>query len=185
MPFDFKKLSLPEVILITPKVFGDNRGFFTENYKRSDFEKAGIGESFCQDNISRSAKGVIRALHFQQDPHAQGKLVQCLRGKVIDVAVDIRRGSPRFGQWAAEVLDEESRKMLYVPPGFAHGYGVLSDMAEVNYKVTSEYAPQAERGILYSDPAIGVPWGIEVPVLSAKDLVLPPLAQADINYRFK
>jgi len=185
MPFDFKNLSLPEVILITPGVFGDNRGFFTENYKRSDFEKAGITESFCQDNTSRSAKGVIRALHFQQDPHAQGKLVQCLRGKVIDVAVDIRRGSPRFGQWAAEILDEESRKMLYVPPGFAHGYGVLSDMAEVNYKVTSEYAPQAERGIIYNDPAIGVPWGIAAPVLSAKDLLLPPLAQADINYRFR
>lgn len=185
MPFDFKKLALPEVLLITPRVFGDSRGFFSENYKRSDFEKAGLNEIFVQDNTSRSSKGVIRALHYQQDPHAQGKLVQCLRGKVIDVAVDIRTGSPRFGQWVAEVLDENSRRMLYVPPGFAHGYGVLSDSAEVNYKVTAEYAPQAERGIIYSDPAIGIPWGIESPVLSAKDLLLPPLSQADINYRYR
>lgn len=182
MPFEFKRLSIPDVILVVPKVFGDPRGFFLEFYKHSDFVQGGIPEHFVQDNHSRSVKRVLRGLHYQKDPRAQGKLVRCLSGAIFDVAVDIRRGSPTFGKIVFAELGAENAHMLYVPPGFAHGFQVLSDTAEVLYKCTDEYAPHEDRGIIWNDPELGIPWPLKEPLLSGKDTVHPPLKGADINF---
>lgn len=184
MPFEFKKLSIPDVCLIIPKTFGDARGFFLETYKLADFANAGIGEHFVQDNHSKSSKGVLRGLHYQKAAHAQGKLVRCTQGRIFDVAVDIRKGSPHYGKWAGEELTDENRSMLYVPPGFAHGFLVLSDTAEVQYKCTSEYAPSADRGIIWNDPEIGIAWPLKQPLLSDKDSALPRLRDADNDFIF-
>ena len=166
--------AIPEVLLIEPKVFGDARGFFCESFNQKAFNDAtGLDVNFVQDNHSRSAKGVLRGLHYQiQQPH--GKLVRVVRGAVFDVAVDIRKGSPTFGKWVGIELTEDNHKQLWVPPGFAHGFVVLSDSAEFLYKTTNYYAPEYERCILWSDPAIGIDWplaqnGIDNPLLSAKD----------------
>ena len=148
MPFEFKQLSIPDVILIKPLVFRDDRGFFLEIYKRSEFEKAGIKARFVQDNFSRSQAGVLRGLHYQNPPYAQGKLVRCLSGSIFDVAVDIRKGSPYFGKWLAHELSEENSLMLYIPEGFAHGFLTLSESADVMYKTTSEYSSDDEGGII-------------------------------------
>ncbi len=184
MPFTFKELSLPGVVLITPQVFGDDRGFFVELYKRSEFSNAGLAEYFVQDNYSRSSQHVLRGLHYQKDPAAQGKLVRCLKGRIFDVGVDIRRGSPTYGQWAGIDLSEENKQMLYIPPAFAHGFIVLSDMAEIMYKCTKEYSPEHDRGIFWNDPDINIDWRVRDPKLSEKDKALPLLKDADINFEY-
>ncbi len=182
MPFEFKRLVIHDVILVIPQVFGDDRGFFLEFYKHSEFTAGGIPGHFVQDNHSRSVKGVLRGLHYQKDPAAQGKLVRCLNGRIFDVAVDIRKGSSFFGKWVSAELTGGNNHMLYVPPGFAHGFQVLSDTAEVLYKCTAEYAPAEDRGIIWNDPSIGIQWPFADPVLSGKDKALPLLKDADNNF---
>ncbi len=182
MPFLITPLQIPEVILIKPRVFPDARGFFLETYKLSDFQANGISETFVQDNHSRSARGVLRGLHFQNPPGAQGKLVRAVRGVIFDVAVDIRPASSTFGQWVGEILSDENHHMLYIPPGFAHGFLVLSEVADVSYKVTAEYAPALDSGIIWNDPTIAIQWPIPTPLLSPKDATLPPLQEADIRF---
>ncbi|MDI6703421.1 MAG: dTDP-4-dehydrorhamnose 3,5-epimerase [bacterium] len=184
MPFDFKKLSIPEIILIKPKIFVDERGFFMETYKYSDLAKVGIKENFVQDNHSKSVRSVLRGLHYQKNPRAQGKLVRCLKGKVFDVAVDIRKGSPTYGQWIGVELSEENNHMLYLPPGFAHGFLVLSDVAEIIYKCTEEYSPEDDRGIIWNDPDIKINWPVKDPILSEKDKGYPMLKNADNNFYY-
>jgi dTDP-4-dehydrorhamnose 3,5-epimerase len=170
---------LPEVLVIEPKVHGDSRGFFYESFQAIRYSEAGISGPFVQDNLSRSVGGTLRGLHFQE-PNAQGKLVQVLRGTVWDVAVDVRRGSPRFGRWVAVELSEAAPRQLWIPPGFAHGFCVLSDSADFFYKCTALYAPEAERSIAWNDPAIGIAWPLQEPLLSAKDRVAPRLADAPV-----
>jgi dTDP-4-dehydrorhamnose 3,5-epimerase len=184
MPFIFKKLSIPEVVLIEPEVFRDGRGLFLETYKYSDFAESGIKEQFVQDNYSKSFKGVLRGLHFQKNPDAQGKLVQCVKGKIFDVAVDIRKGSPAFGHCVSVELSEENNLMLYVPSAFAHGFVVLSETAGVIYKCTREYSPEGDRGIIWNDPDININWPVKDPILSEKDKKLPFLKDADINFEY-
>ena len=184
MPFNFQPLGIPEVILIEPRRFEDPRGFFMETYKCSDFHRNGIHEHFVQDNYSRSVKGVLRGLHFQRNPHVQGKLVQCIRGKVFDVAVDIRKGSPTYMKWISIELSEENNRLFYVPPGFAHGFIVVSDIADVMYKCTGEYSPEDDRGIIWNDPDIQIRWPIQEPVLSEKDSGHPLLRDADNNFEY-
>jgi len=185
MPFTFKSLDIPDLVLIEPKVFGDERGFFMEIYKRSDFKMHGIKDDFLQDNHSRSVKGVLRGLHYQIEPKAQGKLIRVIKGVIFDVAVDIRKGSPYYGKWVAKELSEENRLMLWIPPGFAHGFLTLSDSAEIIYKTTEEYAPELERGIIWNDPQIGIEWPLEKPVLSERDKALPTLKYAQINFSYE
>ena len=176
MPFNFKKLEIEDVILVTPQVFGDSRGFFMESYQKSSFEKNGIKDEFNQDNHSKSTKGVLRGLHYQTNPAAQAKLVRCPKGRILDVAVDIRKNSPTFGKWVGEILSEENKNMLYIPAGFAHGFVVLSDEAELLYKASNEYSPQNDRGIRWNDPDINVQWGIDFePLISEKDSKQPYL----------
>jgi len=184
MPFEFRHLDIPDVILIQPRIFGDDRGFFLELYKHSDFVQAGIQEHLVQDNYSKSAFGVLRGLHYQKSPKTQGKLVFCLKGRIFDVAADIRKGSPYFGKWVSAELSEQNRQMLYVPPGFAHGFQVLSETAEVMYKCTDEYSPKDERGIIWNDREINVTWPLPDPILSEKDRVNPPLRSADNDFVF-
>lgn len=183
MPFKFTKLTIPEVILIEPLRLSDERGFFMETYKRSDFAKEGITEYFVQDNHSLSRQGVLRGLHYQKNPRAQGKLVRCIKGKIFDVAVDIRRGSPTYGLWIVTELTGEDGHMLYIPPAFAHGFVALSDVAEVIYKCTEEYSPENERGIIWNDLTIKINWPVENPKLSQKDATLPSLQNADHDFR--
>jgi dTDP-4-dehydrorhamnose 3,5-epimerase len=183
--FEFASLSIPDVILVTPSVFSDERGFFTETYKQADFAKAGITENFSQDNYSRSSKDVLRGLHYQKEPLAQGKLVRCVKGRIFDVAVDIRKGSPFFGKWVCVELNEDNHLMMYVPPGFAHGFVVLSSLAEVSYKCTREYSPEHDRGIVWNDPEIGIDWPVSAPLLSPRDAAHPALRNADNNFIFR
>ena len=177
MPFTFERTKISDVIVVTPKVFKDERGFFLETYKRSEFRAAGITEGFVQDNRSYSTRGVIRGLHYQTDPAAQGKLVCAIAGTIFDVAVDIRKVSPVFGKWVGIELSAKNKKMLYIPTGFAHGFAVLSETAEVAYKVTSEYSAEHEAGILWNDPEIGIEWPVTKPLVSAKDKENPPFAK--------
>ena len=175
--------SISEVLVIEPKVFGDSRGFFFESFNQKNFSQAtGLGVKFVQDNHSRSVKGVLRGLHYQiRQP--QGKLVRVVRGQVFDVAVDIRRSSPTFGQWVGVELTEDNYRQLWVPPGFAHGFYVLSDTADFLYKTTDYYFPDLERSLLWNDPAIAVSWPIEadvLPIISAKDNIAPKLADAEL-----
>lgn len=178
----FEKLAIPEVVLFTPKVFGDERGFFFESFNQNVFEQAtGTAPAFVQDNHSKSVRGVLRGLHYQLPPHAQGKLVRVVQGAVFDVAVDIRRSSPTFGCWVGALLSADNKRQLWIPPGFAHGFVSLSDTAEFLYKTTDFYAPSAERAIIWNDPTIGVDWGYDgTPVLSGKDQQALPLAQAEV-----
>ena len=184
MPFRFQRLGIPELVLIEPSTQRDDRGFFRETYKQSVFAANEIAWVFVQDNSSFSTRGVLRGLHYQMQPQAQGKLVAVSKGEIFDVAVDIRRGSPTYGKWLGEVLSAENGCMLYIPPGFAHGFCVLSDEAAVTYKVTAEYAPDLERGILWNDPEIAVEWPIANPYLSPRDVSLPLLKLADNNFQF-
>ncbi|MBF0554036.1 MAG: dTDP-4-dehydrorhamnose 3,5-epimerase [Nitrospirae bacterium] len=175
MPFEFERLDIPDVVLVTPRVFPDDRGFFKELYKYSDFAAFGIKERFVQDNFSKSSKDVLRGLHYQVAPKAQGKLVSCQRGEIFDVAVDIRADSGTFGRWVSAVLTGENHKMLYIPPGFAHAFVVLSDTVEVMYKCTNEYSPKDDRGIIWNDPEININWAVKTPLVSDKDARLPRL----------
>ncbi len=178
MSFEFIKQKIEDVILIKPKVFGDNRGFFMESYKKSDFKNNGITDDFNQDNHSKSTAKVLRGLHYQANPYAQAKLVRCSKGRIYDVAVDIRPNSKTFGQYVKVELSEENKQMLYIPSGFAHGFVVLSDEAELLYKASGEYAPQADRGILWNDKDINIDWEIDFePILSEKDKNQPNFSQ--------
>lgn len=167
--------SLPGVLIFTPRVFKDARGFFFESYNQNLWRGAGIGTVFVQDNHSKSARDTVRGLHFQLPPAAQVKLVRVVRGAVWDVAVDIRRGSPSFGQWIGVELSEDNFRQLYIPEGFAHGFCVLSDEAEVLYKTSAVYSPAHEQGIAWNDPEIGVAWPAAVPLLSDRDRAAPSL----------
>lgn len=171
MPFTFTPFpAMPELILIQPWRFSDPRGWFVETYKRTDFEAHGISWDFRQDNHSRSVgRGVLRGLHYQRDPMAQGKLVRCLVGEIFDVAVDIRPGSPTFGKWAADTLSAENQKVLWVPPGFAHAFQTLTEETEVAYKTTNEYSPTHEGCIKWDDPDLAIPWPVKVPILNDRD----------------
>lgn len=168
----YEKLALPEVVLFTPKVFGDERGFFFESFSEREFvEATGLDYRFVQDNHSKSVKGVLRGLHYQLPPHSQGKLVRVVQGAVFDVAVDIRKSSPNFGRWVGALLSADNKQQLWIPPGFAHGFVTLTDTAEFLYKTTDFYAPQCERSIAWDDPKIGIDWHYDAkPQLSAKDL---------------
>jgi dTDP-4-dehydrorhamnose 3,5-epimerase len=172
--------ALPEVKLIEPRVFGDDRGFFFESWNARAFVAEGLDLAFVQDNHSRSARGVLRGLHYQLE-RPQGKLVRVVSGAVFDVAVDMRRSSPRFGRWVGAELSAQNKHMLWVPPGFAHGFVALRDGTEFLYKCTDFYAPEDERSLLWSDPAIGIEWPLDglTPTLSSKDQAGTPLAQAD------
>lgn len=167
--------SLPGVVIVEPRVFDDARGFFMESFNARDFAEANLPTTFLQDNHSRSTRGVLRGLHYQY-PRWQGKLVRALLGEIFDVAVDIRRESPHFGQWVGIELSAENRKQLYVPPGFAHGFCVLSEVAEMAYKCTTLYESADDAGLLWNDPDIGIKWPIDDPVLSTKDEKAPGLA---------
>lgn len=170
--------ALPGVVLIEPKVHGDARGFFLESYNRRALEAAGVRGDFVQDNLSRSAKGVLRGLHYQLG-RPQAKLVSVLAGEVFDVVVDVRRGSPTFGRFVAERLDADSRRLLYIPRGFAHGFQVLSESADFFYKVDEFYSPADERGVIWNAPELRIPWPLE-PALSDRDRRWPGLAGADL-----
>jgi dTDP-4-dehydrorhamnose 3,5-epimerase len=185
MPFRFQRLEIPDVILVSAKQFVDDRGYFLESYKQSDFADNGIPWVFVQDNRSHSTRHVLRGLHYQIQPRAQGKLVAVLSGEIFDVAVDIRQGSPTFGHWVSATLSADRFNMLYAPVGFAHGFCVLSEQADVLYKVTAEYAADLDRGIRWDDPQIGVDWPIANPILSEKDAALPLLHDAENNFRFE
>lgn len=175
-------MAIQDVFLFTPKVFGDERGFFYESFNTNVFQKVtGLLPSFVQDNHSRSVRGVLRGLHYQLPPHAQGKLVRVVQGEVFDVAVDIRRSSPTFGKWVGAVLSAENKSQLWVPPGFAHGFVTLSETAEFLYKTTDFYSPASERCIAWNDPKIGIEWPIAFsPSLSDKDQVGLALADAEV-----
>jgi len=177
----FKKLAIPEVILIEPKKFSDKRGFFFENFKEENFLLNGITK-MIQDNISHSTFGVIRGLHYQKNPKAQAKLVTAITGKIFDVAVDIRKKSPTYGKWVGEILSNENHRSLYIPEGFAHGFSVLSEKADVIYKVSSEYSQENEGGIIWNDPTINIPWSVKQPIISEKDNLLPLLENIDTNF---
>ncbi len=176
--------SLPEVLKIEPKIFEDERGYFYESWKEDRYQDHGLSGEFVQDNISRSSKGTLRGLHFQE-PNAQGKLVMVLTGRVFDVAVDVRLGSPRFGQWVGLELSDENHYQLWIPEGFAHGFCVLSDSADFFYKCTSQYCPETELIVRYDDPAIGVDWPDVEPNLSQKDMAAPLLTDVAVLPAFE
>lgn len=181
MPFTFRELDLPGVIVVQPQVFEDERGGFLETYRYSQFSEAGIKDRFVQSNVSWSIKGVVRGLHYQVEPDAQGKLVSVSQGEVYDVVVDVQPDSPHYGQWRSITLSAENRTMLYVPPGYGHGFCVVSDGAQVSYATTTEYAPKSERGVLWNDPTLAIPWPVVTPVVSAKDQTWPRLEQVTSN----
>jgi dTDP-4-dehydrorhamnose 3,5-epimerase len=185
MPFRFERLSIPEVVLVKPVVFRDERGFFLETFKESAFASCGLPWRFVQDNLSHSTHGVLRGLHYQKPPAAQGKLVMAPKGEVFDVAVDIRTGSPDYGRWVATVLSEENLHSLYIPPGFAHGFCVLSGEADLLYKVSAQYEPALDAGILWNDPSIGIEWPVDSPLLSPKDATLPLLRDTEADFVFE
>ena len=180
MPFEFKKLSIPDLILIEPKVFPDERGFFLEAYKSSEFRRNGIDADFLQDNLAKSDRGVLRGLHYQLPPMAQGKLASVIKGKVWDVAVDIRKSSPTYLHWEGVELSEDNFRIFYVPPGFAHGYVTLAENTLFSYKCTNEYSPNHERGIIWDDQEIGVKWPYENPKVSERDQNLGLLSETQI-----
>lgn len=184
MPFRFQRLEIPELILVESIHRGDERGFFRELFKQSEFTAFGFRDPFVQVNHSRSTRGVVRGLHYQKHPCAQGKLVLAMRGEIFDVAVDIRRGSPTFGKWMSMVLSDTNSRMLYVPPGFAHGFSVLSDSADVMYQITDEYAAECERGIAWNDPQLAIDWRVANPILSPRDAQLPMLKDADNSFEY-
>ena len=177
----FVPSEIPEVLLIEPQVFGDSRGFFMETWHAAKFAAAGLDLSFVQDNHSKSVQGTLRGLHYQIEK-PQGKLVRVISGEVFDVAVDLRKSSPTFGRWIGDILSAENKKMLWVPPGFGHGFYVLSPEAEFVYKCTELYAPEHERCIRWDDPELGISWPLlaQAPLLSAKDLSGVALAEAEL-----
>jgi dTDP-4-dehydrorhamnose 3,5-epimerase len=176
MPFQFHATDLPGVVIIEPQVLADERGFFMETYKRSEFAAAGIHVDLVQENLSRSARGTLRGLHLQRPPRAQGKLVRVLRGEVFDVAVDVRPESATFRRWVSVTLSAENRRSVFIPPGYAHGFCVLSDEAEVLYMTSAEYEPALEWGVRWDDPLLAIAWPVTSPRLSARDASWPPLS---------
>jgi dTDP-4-dehydrorhamnose 3,5-epimerase len=180
MPFVFNKCEITGLVVVEPRVFTDDRGFFLESYKKSDFVNNGIDVEFMQDNHSVSAKGVLRGLHYQHPPFAQAKLVRVIRGTVWDVAVDIRKNSPTYKKWIGVELSGENRKMFYIPEGFAHGFVTLTDNVHLVYKCSNEYSPQHDAGIIWNDPELAVEWPVDKPLLSDKDIVLPLLKDAEV-----
>jgi len=181
MPFTFKKLEIPDVILITPKVFEDDRGFFMETYKQSDFESNGIQVQFVQDNHSSSSKGVLRGLHYQVTPFEQAKLVRCIVGEILDVAVDLRPQSPTFGKWVSVILNSTNKRSLFIPTGFAHGFYTISDVAEITYKASNQYSSEHERTIMWNDNDINISWSKNSKILSQKDKIGMSLKDAFIK----
>jgi dTDP-4-dehydrorhamnose 3,5-epimerase len=181
MPYTVTPTAIPEVLILEPKVFGDDRGFFFESFNQLDFNLVtGLDVQFVQDNHSKSSMGVLRGLHYQIQ-HPQGKLVRVTQGAVFDVAVDLRRSSPNFGKWVGVELSAENKKQLWVPPGFAHGFVVTSDSAEFLYKTTDYWYPEYERSLLWSDPAVGIQWPLDgAPQLAAKDAAAKTLQDADV-----
>ncbi len=184
MSFQFTPLELPGLVLVEETRRGDARGFFAETFRATAFRDAGIPGPFVQENHARSGRGVLRGLHYQLPPRAQGKLIRIVQGEVFDVAVDLRRGSPGFGRWAGVRLSGDAGHMLWIPPGFAHGYLVLSETADFTYKVTAEYDAALDRGVRWDDPEIGVEWPVAAPTLSARDRALPTLADAAPPFAF-
>lgn len=185
MGFSYCQLEIPEIIVITTEKYTDQRGYFLEVYKRSWFKENGIFPEFVQINHSHSTQNVLRGLHYQINPMAQGKLVSVLKGKIYDVAVDIRKGSPTYGQWVGKYLSAGKPQMLWIPAGFAHGFFVASEEADVVYMVSEEYAPTEECGIVWNDPDIAIQWPIDDPILSEKDIILPRMAEAENNFVYK
>lgn len=173
MPFVFAEQAIPGVVLIEPKVFRDGRGHFLETFSRVGFEAAGLPWQFVQENHSRSVRKVLRGLHFQRPPKAQAKLVRVISGEIFDVAVDIRPESPTRGKWMSAILSSENHHELFIPAGFAHGFCVLSETAEVTYLVTEDYSPQHEDGIIWNDPALGIKWPIDDPIVAPRDMQWP------------
>lgn len=184
MPFTSDKNEDFGAILVNSKVFNDERGYIFELYKKSAFKEFGIDENFVQENVSFSKKNVIRGLHYQKDPDAQGKLVICLRGKVLDVAVDVRKGSPHYGKWKSTILEEGSGNLFYLPPGFAHGVLTLTDDVVIMYNCTKEYAPDSERGIIWNDPDLAIDWGTTSPIVVPRDASFPLFKDADNNFKY-
>jgi dTDP-4-dehydrorhamnose 3,5-epimerase len=184
MPFEFHRAEIPDVVVIEPRLFRDGRGFFMEFYKRSDFAAHGIGEIFVQSNHSRSAAGILRGLHYQKNPKAQGKLVRTVFGEVFDVAVDLRRGSPNYGKWVGLTLSAGDPTMIYIPAGFAHGFCVVSEAAEVLYMTTEEYSPAEESGVVWDDPELAIRWPVTHPQLSERDRNWPRLRDAQNNFDY-
>lgn len=183
---EFEKTQIDGAVVLTPKVFGDHRGWFMESYSKRILEQAGIFDEFIQDNRSFSAeKGTLRGLHCQTEPMAQAKLLTCLKGEILDVAVDIRKGSPTYMKWVGVKLSEENKKMFYIPAGCLHGFVTLTDNVEVMYKVNNFYSPENDRSIRFDDPALGVEWGVENPILSQKDLNAPLLEDSDVEFIYK
>lgn len=180
MPFIFTKCEIPGPVIVEPRVFGDDRGFFLESYKKSDFVKNGIDVEFLQDNHSLSSRGVLRGLHYQKPPFAQAKLVRVISGAVWDVAVDIRKKSPTYKKWIAVELSGENKKMFFIPEGFAHGFVAITDDVQLMYKCSNEYSPQHDAGIIWNDPEIAIQWPVDNPVLSDKDIILPFLKDAEV-----
>lgn len=170
---------IPGVLILEPTVHGDDRGWFMEIFNAGTFQRLGLPTEWVQDNQSMSVRGVVRGLHYQLN-EPQGKLVRCLRGAILDVAVDIRRSSPTFGQWTAAELTAENKRMLWIPPRFAHGFSVLSDQAEVMYKCTTLWDRPSDRSLLWNDPAIGIDWQVRNPIVAPKDADAPPLATAEL-----
>jgi dTDP-4-dehydrorhamnose 3,5-epimerase len=181
MEFRFEPLAIPDVVLITHEIVKDPRGFFLEGYREEPFLKQGIPR-FVQDNHARSTGSVLRGLHYQIRPAAIGKLVRCLRGRVFDVAVDIRKGSPTYAKWVGVELNDENCRMVYIPDGFAHAYCALSDECEVFYKTTGYYSPQHDRGFRWNDPEVKIEWPVADPILSPKDANAPLLKDAENNF---
>ena len=179
MTYKFQQLDISDVIIVEPQLFPDNRGFFFESFKESEFISNGIDKRFVQDNFSHSTHGVLRGLHYQKNPKSQAKLVTVLKGKIFDVAVDIRKNSSTFGKWVGEILSDENHKLIYIPEGFAHGFCVLSDYADVIYKASNEYSPENEKGIIWNDSKINISWPIKNPIISNKDNKLPSLQILD------
>lgn len=184
MAFEFVDLQLTGPLLIKPKAFSDDRGFFMETFKASEFIIHGIPTSFIQDNHSQSNKNVIRGLHYQLNPKAQGKLLRVIRGRVFDVIVDIRKNSPTYGRCLSTELSEQNKHILWVPAGFAHGVAFLEDNTELLYKATEEYSKEHERSILWNDPALGIKWPVDNPILSEKDANAPLLHDAENNFEY-
>jgi dTDP-4-dehydrorhamnose 3,5-epimerase len=185
MSFAFEPLKIRDVVVVRPERHLDDRGFFKEVYSEEAFAEAGITARFVQDNVTLSVRGVLRGLHYQLPPAAQGKLVGVVRGRIFDVAVDLRAGGPTYGKSVSRVLDVERGELLWIPPGFAHGYCVLSDSADVTYKVTAPYRPELSRGIRWNDPALGIEWPVSDPILSEADQRQPTLARCENPFHIR
>ena len=182
MQFTFTKSKISNVVLIEPRLFPDDRGYFFESFKESEFASNGITTKFVQDNFSHSVKGVLRGLHYQKNPKVQAKLVTVLRGEIFDVAIDIRKNSSTYGKWVGEVLSQKNHKSLYIPEGFAHGFCVVSETADVLYKVNNEYSPEHGAGIKWNDSEINISWPTNTPIISQKDSKLLPLNDVNDNF---